>query len=339
MKGVKFIDRITMHAEAGTGGNGCSSFRREKFVPRGGPDGGDGGRGGHVIIRGSKDVSSLLPIYYRPIQKAQRGEHGKGKQCYGRSGKDCIVKVPCGTEIRIADTGDWLGEVTDDEEEVVVARGGKGGLGNCHFVTSSHQAPTECTEGEEGETKDLLLELKTVADVGLVGYPNAGKSTLLTAISHAHPKVASYPFTTLFPVIGTVQFDDFKTIRVADIPGLIDGAHEGVGLGHDFLRHIERTQFLLFVLDMSGENGRHPVDDFKNLQKELKLYKHELVERPYYIVGNKMDAPEFDKLYKEFVEQTGEEVLPISAELKENTDKLLAFLHKRFHPQATDFSE
>jgi GTP-binding protein len=224
------------------------SFRREKFVPRGGPDGGDGGRGGHVILKADKNVDSLLPLYYQPHQKADKGGNGLGKDCHGRNARDLYVKVPCGTIVTNQETGERIGELTEHDQEMMVCRGGKGGLGNARFATSSHQTPYESTPGEEGQSLTLQLELKIMADVGLVGYPNAGKSTLLSGLSHAHPKIAAYPFTTLNPIIGTVIFDDYQYLRIADIPGLIDGAHEGVGLGHDFLRHIERTRFLIFVI-------------------------------------------------------------------------------------------
>ncbi len=313
MKTITFVDRCKVQAIAGNGGDGCRAFRREKYEPYGGPSGGDGGRGGSVTLRADKNCASLLDIYFQPLQRAGHGEPGRGKDQYGRHGADRIVLVPMGTEVSDAETGAWIGEVIADGAELLVARGGKGGLGNRHFATSSHQAPTETTPGERGETKKLMLEMKTVADVGLVGYPNAGKSSLLRAISPARPKVGAYPFTTLYPNIGTVEYEDYKRVRVADIPGLLKGAHEGVGLGHAFLRHIERTQFLLIVLDMAGTEGRNPVDDYRNLLEELKLHRAELLERPRRVVANKMDLPEAAEKLKEFKRRTKQKVLEVSA--------------------------
>lgn len=329
MKGSAFKDLAKIYVASGKGGDGASLFRREKYVPRGGPSGGDGGRGGHVFIQAHKDVDSLLPLTYTPHQKAEHGVNGMNKKMHGRNGRDLYIKVPCGTVIKDAETGEFLAEVVDDGETFRIARGGEGGLGNCHFMTSTHQAPEECTPGEPNEEKTLRLELKLVADVGLVGYPNAGKSTLISKISNAHPKVAAYPFTTLNPIIGTVQFDDYTSIRVADIPGLIDGAHEGTGLGHDFLRHIERTRFLVFIIDMAGIDGRKPWDDYVNLRKELRLYRMELDSRPYLIVANKMDMPDAWKNYTTFVEHTGERPVSMSALADEGVDVLRRALHEK----------
>ncbi len=313
MKAPTFIDRVTLHVRAGNGGDGVASFRREKYEPRGGPDGGDGGRGGSVVVEASRDVSSLLPLFYEPNRRAGHGEPGRRRQQYGRGGADALVRVPCGTELRDADTGEWVGEVLGHGARLVVAKGGRGGLGNMHFKSSTHQAPRECTPGVKGEERHLRLELKLISDAGLVGLPNAGKSTLLGRISNAHPKVAPYPFTTLHPVIGTVSFADYSTLRVADIPGLLAGAHEGVGLGFAFLRHIERTRFLVFVIDLSGLDGRHPADDYFSLCKELQMYRLELAERPRLVAANKMDRPEAKALLPEFVRRTGLHPLEISA--------------------------
>ena len=326
MKEIAFKDRVTVHVHAGNGGDGCSSFRREKYVDRGGPDGGDGGGGGSVYLRASRDVDSLVDLFYQPIQRAEHGGRGRGAQKTGKTGRDLYIKVPCGTVATVADDGEWVGEVIHDGDELLVAQGGRGGRGNQHYATPSHQAPAEFTEGTEGAVRVLLLELKTVADVGLVGYPNAGKSTLLTAISHAHPKIAAYPFTTLNPIIGTVDFGDFTTMRVADIPGLIEGAHRGVGLGHDFLRHIERSRFLLFVVDMAGTEGRDPVADYRSLRSELRQYREELEERPYLVVANKMDLPGAAENLKVFKRKTGEKPLLLSAATREGVDKLLRAL-------------
>jgi len=318
---------VKITAFAGNGGNGLSSFRREKFVPFGGPDGGDGGRGGHVLLRADVNVDSLQPLYFKPLQRAGHGGRGGKQRAHGRNGEDLVVPVPCGTEAFDFATGDIIGEVVADGEELYVAQGGKGGIGNCHFSSSTHQAPTEFTNGELGEEVVLRLELKMVADVGLVGYPNAGKSTLLRALTAAHPKVASYPFTTLHPMIGTLIFKDFAQIKVADIPGLIDGAAMGVGLGHEFLRHIERTRLLVFVIDMAGTDGRNPADDFENLRGELKAYNKELPSRRYLVVANKMDAPDSTDLLKEFIDRTGEAPMEMAAEIGEGLEPLKQALH------------
>ena len=335
MKAITFMDRVRIQALAGNGGDGCKAFRREKYEPHGGPAGGDGGRGGSLYLRGDKDVDSLVDLYFQPIQRAEHGEPGRGKDQYGHQGADRVIHVPLGTEVRDAETGLLLTEVLADGEERLIARGGRGGLGNRHFATSSHRAPTETTPGQPGEQKKLLLVMKTVADVGLVGYPNAGKSSLLRAISAARPKVGAYPFTTLHPVIGTVVYTDYAKLRVADIPGLIDGAHTGLGLGHDFLRHIERTRFLLIVLDMAGVDGRNPVDDYRNLLKELKLYRADLRDRPRLVVANKMDQPEAALRLKEFKRRTRLKPLLLSAETGQGVDELKAELHGIFFDPAT----
>lgn len=327
MKSRTFIDSVTLYAFAGDGGNGCVSFRREKFVPKGGPDGGDGGRGGHVILESEKDEDSLIKIHYAPQQRAKNAGHGKGKKLHGRNGKDLIVKVPCGTEVWDAETDRMLGDIVLHGEKFLVARGGKGGLGNCHWKTSTHQVPTEHTDGESGEEVTLRLELKLVADIGLVGFPNAGKSSLLMGISEAHPKIAAYPFTTLNPIIGTIVFEDYTRLRIADIPGLIKGAHKGRGLGHAFLRHIERSSFIIYVMDMAGVDGRNPVDDYFNLCEELKLYKKELVTRPSLVVANKMDLPEAGENLGEFSEKTNTQPIPISAKTGQGLEDLKNAIH------------
>ena len=332
MKPHVFKDRVKITATAGNGGDGLASFRREKYVPHGGPDGGDGGRGGHIVLKACKDEDSLLPLYFRPLQRAGHGGKGGKQQSHGRNGEDLVIRVPCGTIVNVFDSGATLGEVVADGDEFQVARGGNGGKGNSRFVKSSHQAPTEHTTGEAGESKILRLELKMVAHVGLVGYPNAGKSTLLRALTAAHPKVASYPFTTLHPMIGTLIFEDYSSIRVADIPGLIDGATEGAGLGHEFLRHIERTQFLVYVIDMAGTEGRHPAEDYRNLKRELKDYHADLIEKPCIIVANKMDEPGSTALLAEFREQTGESPLEASAEIGEGVEEIRETLYRRLRP-------
>jgi GTP-binding protein len=311
-----FVDRIRIHAKAGDGGNGCVSFRREKFVPRGGPNGGDGGKGGDIVFRTDVHTDNLVEFYFRPLLKATRGEHGMGKNMYGKAGKDAVYKVPAGTLIyRIPPqilepppTEEALGvppakpviSLTDCElvadldhenQELVLCQGGSGGKGNTHYKSSVNRAPRQFTEGEAGEEGYFLLELRKIADVGLVGYPNAGKSTLLGKVSAAHPKVAPYPFTTLNPVVGVVEFEGYQRATVADIPGLIEGAHQNVGLGHDFLRHIVRCKLLVFVLDTAGSEGRNPIEDLGSLRRELDLYDPTLSQRPWVIAANKMDLP------------------------------------------------
>lgn len=322
MKSHKFIDLVTIHVHAGRGGNGSASFRREKFVAKGGPDGGDGGRGGHVILKADGDVSSLTRLYFTPHQRAGNGGRGGGKRSHGRNGDDLRVAVPCGTEVVDKETGELLCDIVEDGQEFVAARGGDGGLGNCHWKTSTNQAPREHTPGEAGEERTLCLELKLVADIGLIGFPNAGKSSLLSCISDAHPKVAPYPFTTLNPIVGTLIFDDYSRLTVADIPGLIKGAHEGVGLGHDFLRHVERAPFQVFVLDIAGVDGRKPEDDYADLRRELRLHDAVLAGRPYLVAANKMDLPEAQDGLAQFVEKTGENPLPISTVTGEGIPEL-----------------
>jgi GTPase len=309
-----FVDRIRIHAKAGDGGNGCVSFRREKFVPRGGPNGGDGGKGGDIILRTDVHTDNLVDFYYRPLLKAERGEHGLGKNMYGKAGADTIYKVPVGTliyrippqvlEAPFEDRGtddpppkpvisvtdcELVADLDQENQDFVLCRGGTGGKGNTHFKSSVNRAPRQFTEGEPGEEGFFLLELRKIADAGLVGYPNAGKSTLIGKLSAAHPKVAPYLFTTLNPVIGVVEFDGYKRAAVADIPGLIEGAHRNIGLGHDFLRHIVRCKLLIFVLDTAGSEGRSPIEDLASLRRELDLYDPTLSQRPWMIAANKMD--------------------------------------------------
>jgi GTPase len=281
-----FIDRVHIQVEAGTGGSGACSFRREHRVPKGGPDGGDGGRGGDVIIRGDSNLATLLDYTYRTRFVAERGEHGMGSNMTGRSGEDVLLPVPPGTLIRDADTGEVIGDVLVDGDEVVVARGGRGGRGNTFFATATHRAPREWQPGEEGEHRSLELELKLIADVGLVGQPNAGKSTLLSVVSAAHPKIADYPFTTLSPNLGVVQLSDHRTFVMADIPGIIEGAHEGRGLGHDFLRHIERTRMLALLIPIDSLDWQLEYD---SLRAELGSYSAALAEKPHCVVFTKMD--------------------------------------------------
>src|SRR5438270_6638667 len=301
-----FVDRIKIFAQAGNGGRGCVSFRREKFVPKGGPDGGDGGRGGDVVLCANQHVDNLTGLFYEPIVKAKNGGHGMGKKMHGKSAPAKIVKVPVGTivwlaedrkrptpnvERSISNTEDVIVDLTRDGQEFVLCRGGAGGKGNVHFKSSRNRAPREYTEGGEGESGHFLLELRTIADVALVGYPNAGKSTLIQQISAAQSKIEPYAFTTLHPVIGIVELGDYRRATVADIPGLIEGAHRNLGLGHDFLRHITRCRLLLFVLYMAGSEARSTICDLESPRRENDLYDPALSDRPWCVIANKMNLP------------------------------------------------
>ncbi len=328
LKSHKFVDSAAARVVAGAGGDGCASFRREKFVPRGGPDGGDGGRGGHVFAEADRNVDSLVALYFQPLQRAGDGDPGRGKQQHGRNGRDLTIKVPCGTEIRDVESDASLGALLADGARLQLAAGGRGGLGNCHWKTSTHQAPREHTTGAPGEDRQLRFDLKIIADIGLIGFPNAGKSTLLGAISHAHPRTAAYPFTTLNPVIGTVKYEEvYRELRVVDIPGLIPGAHAGAGLGTAFLRHVERSRALLLVLDMAGTEGRAPADDCRNLLGELRLYRADLLERPMLVAANKMDLPEAEANLAEFRRLTGRQPIPISARAGSGLAELRQAMH------------
>jgi len=351
-----FVDRVKVFVQAGKGGRGCVSFRREKFVPKGGPDGGDGGRGGDVILRADRHVDNLGNLFYEPIIRAKNGGHGKGKKMTGRAGADKIVKVPAGTIVWPAQEekrptpnaqrstsnseqlaiGNWqsailIVDLTRDGEEFVLCRGGAGGKGNVHFKSSRNRAPRQYTEGQEGEEGYFLLELRTIADAGLVGYPNAGKSTLLRKISAARPKVAAYPFTTLHPIVGVIEFPGYQRATIADIPGLIEGAHRGLGLGHEFLRHITRCRVLVFVIDVTGSEGRNPVEDLQNLRREIDLYDPALSSRPWLIVANKMDLPDAKKNLKAVQERFPRiQILPTSAAIGEGMDALKKTLSAEF---------
>jgi GTP-binding protein len=285
-----FIDEVRILVKAGDGGNGCLAFRREKFVPRGGPSGGDGGRGGDVFLVSNEHLNTLLHLRYNPEHKAERGRHGEGSNRTGHEGHSVEVAVPVGTVVWDEAAGERLFDFTEPGQRYLAARGGRGGKGNARFATSTHQAPTEHTPGKPGEEKRLRLELKLLADVGLVGFPNAGKSTLISRISAARPKIADYPFTTLEPQLGVVQMDNFQSFVVADIPGLIEGAHLGHGLGIQFLRHIERTRLLAHLVDVSEATGRDPVEDFETVMRELANFSEELAAKPMLVVATKMDA-------------------------------------------------
>jgi GTP-binding protein len=375
-----FIDEIKIYARAGHGGKGCVAFSREKYRPKGGPSGGNGGRGGEVILEADHDLNNLIAQYYQPRLIAQDGQGGLGKGMDGHAGKDLIVKVPCGTliwksegtdtadadvltepdresetkvlpsssarrpvirssageqyvEVNLAaeepaaptaphPKGELVADLTQHGQRFTLCKGGRGGLGNRNFATATRQAPRFAQPGEPGGEGDFLFELRILAEVGLVGYPNAGKSTLLTAISHARPKIAPYPFTTLHPQIGIVEYADFHRLTVCDVPGLIEGAHNNVGLGHAFLRHIERCKVLVLLLDMAGTDGRAPWDDYKSLLHELGLYDPTLLERPRLVVANKMDEPEAEPNLKKFKRRiTKTPVLPIAAAFDEGVDK------------------
>ncbi len=285
-----FIDEVRILVKAGDGGNGCMAFRREKYVPRGGPSGGDGGRGGDVVLVASEHQNTLLQFRFNPEHKAERGRHGEGSNRTGAEGRSIEVQVPVGTVVYDESTGERLHDFTAPGERFLVARGGKGGRGNARFATSTHQAPTEHEPGRPGEEKHLRLELKLLADVALVGFPNAGKSTLISRISAARPKIADYPFTTLEPHLGVVQMENYRSFVVADIPGLIEGAHRGAGLGIQFLRHIERTRLLAHLVDVSDATGRDPVEDFETVMRELESFSPLLVEKPMIVVATKLDA-------------------------------------------------
>lgn len=380
-----FVDEIKVYARAGHGGKGAVAFHREAYIPKGGPSGGNGGRGGDVILQADHDLNNLLQQFYNPRLIAENGTGGMGKGMDGPAGKDLIIKVPCGTLVwKLPDTGleqnqeettedeaaevesepaplplstgkrpvirhsgteraveinleeedeegvqlddpakgELVADLVEDGQQFVLCKGGRGGLGNRNFATARHQTPRFAQPGEPGTEGNYLLELRLLAEVGLVGYPNAGKSTLLTAISHARPKIAPYPFTTLHPQIGIVEYPDYKRLTVCDVPGLIEGAHNNVGLGHKFLRHIQRCKVLVLLLDMAGTDGREPWDDYKQLLHELELYNPEMIERPRLVVANKMDEPVFDEKLKKFKRKIPRTpVLSISAELGENVEK------------------
>lgn len=290
-----FVDRVTLDLAAGKGGNGVVAWRREKYIPKGGPSGGNGGKGGSVILEADAQAYSLEYYRNRRILKAENGQAGASNNRQGRNGEDLILKVPCGTLVKDVDTGDVLYDLTTDKQQWVICKGGRGGRGNDSFKTPTRQAPNFCTEGSEGESARVELELKLIADVGLVGFPNAGKSTLIYTLADVKVKIAPYPFTTLQPNIGFIERPDQSRVFIADIPGIIEGAHRNRGLGFEFLRHIERTKLLLFVLDASGIDGRTPTDDFRVLRDELKTYNSALLERPYIVVLNKMDAEESEE--------------------------------------------
>ena len=323
-----FLDEVKIFVRSGDGGNGLVAFRREKYVPKGGPAGGDGGRGANVVFIVDEGLRTFMDYRYQKKFVAPNGENGMSKGMHGRKSKDLYLKVPPGTVIRDTDTGEVLADLVEHEQEVVVARGGRGGRGNCRFATPSNPAPEIAENGEPGEERNLTLELKLMADVGLVGFPSVGKSTLLSITSKAKPKIADYHFTTLAPNLGVVETKDHRSFVMADLPGLIEGASQGVGLGHQFLRHIERTKVIVHVVDMSATDGRDPYEDYKIINQELAEYNMRLLERPQVVVANKMDIPVASDNLKEFkkrLENDGEEVdiVEISAFTRSNIDNLL----------------
>lgn len=321
---MKFIDRVKIYVQAGTGGNGTVAFRREAHVPKGGPSGGDGGRGGSVIFVATNSLSTLLDLRYYREYKAQNGEKGHAKKMHGADADDLVIRVPAGTCVYDDDTGNIIADLTKDGQRAVIAKGGRGGRGNARFASSRNPAPKICENGEPGEKFNLRVELKLLADVGLVGFPSVGKSTLLSVVSKARPQIADYHFTTIVPNLGVVQVKDGRSFVMADLPGLIEGASQGKGLGHQFLRHIERCRVIVHIIDMSGSEGRDPYEDYVTINKELGEYEYRLLERPQIIVANKMDGDEAEENLKKFKEKLGDQkVFPIIAPIHEGIDAVL----------------
>jgi len=328
---MRFVDYVKIGVKAGDGGRGSVSFRREKYVPRGGPDGGDGGRGGNILLKSTKELNTLLDLRYQREYKAERGEHGKGKNKHGKNGEDKVILVPIGTLVMDATTKDVIADLDREGIEFISARGGRGGLGNSHFATATRQAPRFAQSGEGGEEKLLVLELKLLADVGLIGLPNAGKSTLISVITSARPKIADYPFTTIVPNLGVAKLEDFRSFVVADIPGLIEGAHGGTGLGFQFLRHVERTSLLLHLVDISDILASDPVEDFEKINRELFLYSPDLLTKPMAVAGTKLDIASDGKRstgLQEYCKIKKIDFFPISAATGEGIRDLMVYLSK-----------
>lgn len=337
-----FIDRVKIRIKAGDGGNGVTAFRREKFVPRGGPSGGDGGRGGGVWLEADEGLNTLLHLRYNPEHKAERGRHGEGSNRSGKEGADLTVKVPVGTQVFDTETGQLLFDFTESEQKFLAAKGGRGGFGNAHFATSTNRAPRYHQEGGTGDELELQLELKLIADVGLVGFPNAGKSTLISVISAAKPKIADYPFTTLEPNLGVVDLGEYRTFVVADIPGLIEGASEGAGLGDRFLRHVERTKLILHLVDVSSISGRNPVEDYEIINRELANYNQDLATRPQIVVATKIDALDEPERLENLHARAKKDKKPffaISSVMNQGTRELVSAVAKMLEELATENTE
>ena len=326
-----FKDTSTIFIQAGKGGDGAVTFHREKYVAAGGPDGGDGGKGGNVVAVADKDVSTLIDFRYKKKYLAEDGANGRDGRRSGKNGEDLIIKFPCGTIIRDSETGKVICDLKKDGDRFIIAKGGSGGWGNSHFATATRQTPKFAKAGLPGDEREITLELKLIADVGLLGFPNVGKSTFLSVVSDARPKIANYHFTTLVPNLGVVKLGEGRSFVIADIPGIIEGAHEGVGLGHDFLRHIERTRILLHFVDVSGCEGRDPIEDVRIINSELKNYSEKLSEKPQVIIANKMDIPSFEENYKKFKQEMEEEgftVMAISAATHKGIDEVVNYAAK-----------
>ena len=322
-----FVDLATVHLKAGNGGNGAVSFHREKYVAAGGPDGGDGGRGGNIVFQGDRNLSTLADFRYKRKYTAESGQNGGASRCTGKSAPDLVISVPYGTLVKEAETGRILADISDDSS-AIIAKGGNGGWGNMHFATATRQVPRFAKNGAAGEEFDVTLELKLLADVGLIGFPNVGKSTLISVVSEAKPKIANYHFTTLTPVLGVVRMGEGSSFVMADIPGLIEGAGTGAGLGHEFLRHVERCRILLHVLDISGSEGRDPIEDFDMINRELAVFSEELATHPQIVVANKCDLVEEEKIrqVQAYFEEKGYAFFPIMAAIGEGTKALIDYV-------------
>ena len=328
--GPMFVDECVIKVQAGDGGRGCVAFRREKYEPWGGPNGGDGGRGGDVILLGDDDVNNLIDYKYKPHWKAERGEHGQGADCHGKEGEHCIMRMPLGTVVIDDETGKVVAEVIEDGQQIVLCKGGNGGWGNTHFKTPTNRAPKRSNPGHDGEGGKFRLVLKSIADIGLVGFPNAGKSSLTTRITKARPKTAAYPFTTLHPQIGVIEYPkSYDRLLLADVPGLIEGASENRGLGHRFLRHIERCTLLMFLIDMAGVDDRDPREDYATLLSELELYDPALLEKPRVVVANKMDIASAKANLAKFKRRHKVDIVEISCVTGDGLEELKQALRKR----------
>jgi len=336
---VKFIDEVTLFASSGHGGAGCVAFRREKFIEFGGPNGGDGGKGGDVVFESVSGLSTLLELRHRPHQKAEKGHNGMGKNRHGASGRDLVIKVPVGTVISDAESGEVLADLTENSQRIVLLRGGRGGQGNARFASATHKTPRFAQPGEEGQDRKLRLELKLMADVGLLGLPNAGKSSLISKISEARPKIADYPFTTIKPSLGVVPYKNYRSFVMADIPGIIEGAHEGAGLGHRFLKHLERSGILLHLVDISWMPERDPLAEFETVSRELAMFSAELAEKAQVVVITKTDLPQTREHLpgvRAWFEGRGIEVFPISSATGEGIPELLDEIARRLWGKAEE---